>query len=142
MTACGGACQAEAVTKQWSFTGVGTLKRIKEKNKYELNDILKFFVIISLNVQDPQRSFLYLCSEYNPLGLGVLAFSLSESLSLSYVCNVFLIALSLQCIHLNIIIRHNILSNYCVPKVMSCEMSLQRYSILILRNMWICSCTW
>lgn len=49
MTACGGACQAEAVTKQWSFTGAGTLKGIKE-NKYELNDILKFFVIISLNV--------------------------------------------------------------------------------------------
>lgn len=50
MTACRGAYQAEAVTKQWSFTGVGTLKGIKEKNKYELNDILKFFVIISLNV--------------------------------------------------------------------------------------------
>jgi len=85
MTACRGACQAEAVTKQWSFTGVGTLKGIKEKHKYELSDILKFFVIISLNVQDPQGSFLYLCSGYNPLGLGVLAFPLSLSPSPMFV---------------------------------------------------------
>ena len=80
-----GACQAEAVTKQWSFTGVGTLKGIKEKNKCELNDILKFFVIIHLMSRTHNVPSSYLCSGYNLLRLGVLAFSLSlsESLSLS-----------------------------------------------------------